>query len=428
LHLKSYFPLVFVRSSLVLLLFCVSFMAQAGVLPALLPSAFEYNAGQTGPDVTFISRSPAGGTAISLTRAGIRLGTPQGPVSLKFIGANPDTEIAGLDIQQARSNYFRGNDPSRWRTGVPNYARVQYREIYPGVNLIFYRTPSGPEKDELEYDLVLKPGADPRSIRLGLSGTGAVRLDSAGDLLFGGVRLRRPSVYQEINGRRKWIAAGFRRIDSHQVAFRIAPWDRRRSLVIDPVLTWSTHLGGGSPGDTTGVYGIAADSAGNAYVTGLTAAQDFPTRNPEQPFYGGDNGDAFVAKISADGSTLLYSTYLGGSNTDQGNAIAIDSAGNAYVTGVTESSNFPTVTPFQTFQHSPNASGGTGFVAEIGADGSELLYSSWLGGSGAENAAPSRSMRWAPPMSPESLTPAIFRRKTPSRRNLTPPMDPATPL
>ena len=301
---------------------------------------------------------------------------------MKFIGASRDIAIAGLDIQQARSNYFKGNDPSRWRTGVPNYARVRYREIYPGVDLIFYRSAG-----ELEYDFVLQPGADPQSIRFELSGSGEIRFDSHGDLLFGGARVRRPSVYQEIDGRRKWIAAEFRRLDSHQVAFQVAPWDRRRTLVIDPVLTYSTHLGGGSPGDKTGVYGIVADAAGNAYVTGFTAAQDFPTRNAEQPFYGGDNGDAFIAKISADGSTLLYATYLGGSNTDQGNAIAIDAAGNAYVTGVTESSNFPTVVPFQTFQHSPKGSGGAAFVAKISADGSKLLYSSWLGGSGAENAS-----------------------------------------
>jgi hypothetical protein len=351
-------------------------------LPLSIPAAFEPNLGQAPSNVVFLSRSLLSGAepAIALTENGARLNTPAGPVSFTFEGANPRPEITGIEPQPGRSNYFTGKDPSRWHTGVPGYARVRYREIYGGVDAIFYR-----KAGDLEYDLVLRPGADAGSIRLRFTGTGKLRLDHKGNLIFGAAVLRVPLVYQEENGVRHAIRAGLRRLSSNEAGFRLGAYDRRRSLVIDPVLTYSTHLGGSSSTDTTAVYGIAADSAGNAYVTGFTASLDFPLQSPLQPRYGGNNGDAFVAKISADGSTLLYATYLGGSNTDQGNAIAVDATGNAFVTGVTESSDFPTVNPFQAWRHAANGSGGTGFVAKISADGSKLLFSSWLGGSGAEN-------------------------------------------
>jgi hypothetical protein len=162
-------------------------------------------------------------------------------------------------------------------------------------------------------------------IRLAVSGPNQVRFDRDVNLVLGRTLLRHPSVYQAVNGERRPIAARFRKRHSHEVEFEIARYDRARPLVIDPVLAYPSLLGAGSPTDATSIYGVASDSAGNAYVTGFTPATDFPARNALQPNYGGDNADAFVAKISADGSTLLYSTFLGGNNTDQGNSIAVDS-------------------------------------------------------------------------------------------------------
>jgi uncharacterized protein (TIGR03437 family) len=365
------------RISFVLLFLCLRVSA-ASPVPALYSAAFESNVGQASSDVVFLSRTP--GSAVCLTRFGVGLETSRGWMSLEFEGANPNPEIIGIGPQPTQVSYFTGSDPSHWKTGVPNYATVRYREIYPGIDAVFYRNAG-----QLEYDLIARPKADPRSIRLRLKGDGAIRFDQSGNLIFNGILLRRPDVYQDINGTRRKIRSSFRRIDSHRAAFRIASYDSAQTLTIDPVLTYSTHLGGSSSSDTTNIYGIAADSAGNAYVTGFTSALDFPTQHAAQSKYGGNNGDAFIAKISSDGSTLLYATYLGGSNTDQANAIVVDPAGNAYVTGVTESSDFPAVNPFQPSHHPLNASGGTGFVAKINADGSKLLFSSYLGGSGAEN-------------------------------------------
>ena len=263
---------------------------------------------------------------------------------------------------------------------MPNYRSVRYHDIYPGVDAIFYRTNS-----ELEFDLLVQPRVDPRVIRLAIRGTNQIRFDRDGNLVFGGILLRRPSVYEEVNDERRPVNARFRKLHSREVGFEIARYDRNRPLVIDPILTYSSLLGDGSPTDSTAVYGIAADAAGNAYVTGITSVTDFPVNNALQSSFGGPNGDAFIAKISSDGSTLLYSTFLGGNNTDQGNAIAVDSTGAVWVTGVTESTNFPTVNPLQPSHHIATMSGGTGFVAKISADGSRLLFSSYLGGSVAEN-------------------------------------------
>jgi len=237
-----------------------------------------------------------------------------------------------------KSNYFVGNDPSKWRTDVAHYARVSYQDVYPGVNLAYHGAQS-----QVEFDFVVAPGANPAPIGFHFTGARRVKTDDSGNLLIssaaGDVLLHKPVAYQEQNGTRQTVDARFALKANHQVSFELGNYDRSRELVIDPAVSYeySTYLGGS--GDDEG-YGIAFDSSGDAYVTGQTASQNFPGTS------GGFTGTAqvFVTKIAATGSTLVYSTYVGGNGNpgDIGNAIAVNpTSGFAYVTGVTSSTDFP---------------------------------------------------------------------------------------
>ena len=301
---------------------------------------------------------------------------------MKLVGANPSAPITGLDELPGKSNYFIGNEPSKWRTNVPNYAKVKYKDVYPGVDLVYYGN-----QRQLEYDLVVAPGADPNVIRLAIqsrdsNGAVPLRIDGQGDLVLETgaekerVRLHRPVVYQEVNGDRHKISGSYIQMARQEIGFQVAAYDTTRPLVIDPVLVYSTYLGGGD--DDEG-YGIAVDSSGNAYIAGSTASANFPTKTPLQATSGGFT-DAFVAKLNPSGSALLYSTYLGGSNNDIAQAIAVDSSGNAYVTGGTNSTNFPTVGAVQASNHGDYDV----FVARLNANGSALGYSTYLGGGGTD--------------------------------------------
>ena len=327
---------------------------------------------------------------------------------MRLVGGNAKGRVVGLDELPGRSNYFIGNDPKKWRTNVPSYARVKYEGVYPGVDLVYYGDLEG---GRLEYDFVVAPGADPSQIKLSFAGAEGVRVDAAsGDLVMkvGGeeVRFQKPAVYQpavaavddrRTGGGKSRPALGKpnpeRRISNpegpsgtfvlaskNEVSFRVAGYDAKRALVIDPVLVYSTYLGGSFADSASG---IAVDSSGNAYVTGYTQSWDFPRVNPLQVPCG-DCGSvyAFVAKLKADGSGLAYSTYLGsesaaaGGSDAFGSAIAVDSSGDAYVTGYTNSTGFPTVN----FLQSSNAGGTDAFVAKLNTDGSALVYSTYLGG------------------------------------------------
>jgi Bacterial Ig-like domain (group 3)/Abnormal spindle-like microcephaly-assoc'd, ASPM-SPD-2-Hydin/Beta-propeller repeat len=293
-----------------------------------------------------------------------------GVLRMKLRNANPAAKVTGEDELAGTSNYFIGNDPAKWRTKVPTYAKVKYEGIYPGIDLVYYG-----HQRELEYDFVLQPGANPQAIRLGIAGAKRLRLEH-GDLVLtsagGDVHLRSPHIYQEANGVRREIRGRYVIKSKNEVGFEVAGYDRRRALVIDPVLAYSTYLGG-SANDYG--WGIAVDSAGNAYVTGYTESTDFPTVNAIQQDLRGQ-ADAFVTKFNADGSDLVYSTYLGGSAGAGGVGIALDAAGNAYVTG-SAGSGFPTINAIQpTFGGVEDA-----FLTKINADGSALVYSTYLGGS-----------------------------------------------
>ncbi len=357
------------------------------------PLSFEANGGQTDPRVKFLSRGNGytlfltpGEAVLAVQRAaplrpgerGSKPGTlcAQAVLRMRLVGADPDPEVTGLAEQPGRSHYLVGKDPRRWRTGIPHYARVAYREVYPGIDMVFHGDPG-----RLEYDFLVSPGADLGKIRMGFEGTGDLRLDTNGSLILplvgGDVVQPAPIVYQEIAGRLRPLKGAYRLLGEREVGFAVASHDETKRLVIDPVLSYSTYLGGS--GNDEG-FGIAVDAAGSAYVTGWAESADFPTVNPAQPQLRGA-GDAFVAKLSPDGSGLIYSTYLGGSAYDAGYSIAVDVDGDAYVAGTTGSTDFPTVNALQ-----PAFGGGSSdaFVAKLSPSGSDLLYSTYLGGSGAE--------------------------------------------
>jgi hypothetical protein len=292
-------------------------------------------------------------------------------VRMRLLGANPRPAVEGKEKLPGKSHYFLGSDRKRWRTNVPQYARVEYKDVYPGVSLAYYGNQS-----QLEYDFVVNPGADPGSIRLGIDGADEIKVDADGNLhvcLPGGEMLQRaPVVYQELDGVRQVIDGRFVLRGRAEVGFEVGHYQADRPLVLDPSLIYSTYLGG-SLLDVG--YSIAVDASGNAYITGSTDSTDFPTANALQADNAG-GGDAFVAKLNAAGSALVYSTYLGGSSLEQGYGIAVDASGNAYVIGMTLSTDFPTANPVQAGQGGASDA----FLAKLDEMGSALVYSTYLGG------------------------------------------------
>jgi Beta-propeller repeat/Abnormal spindle-like microcephaly-assoc'd, ASPM-SPD-2-Hydin len=363
-----------------------------------LPLSFEANRGQTDARVKFLSRGS--GYSLFLTsdeavfslrsskaktasdksahalpaRQPGELAATRAVLRMKLVKANPAAKIAGEDELPGKSNYFVGNDPKKWRSDVPTFGKVKYEGVYPGIDLVYYGN-----QRQLEYDFVVAPGADPHRIQLDLRGAKSIARDEQGDLVLqtgvGEVRWHKPVAYQEKDGTRQLVAARYAVTNTHEVRFEVARYDARRVLYIDPLI-YSTYLGGSGHDDG---LGIAVDNSGDAYVTGITNSTNFPTMNPLQQTYGGDD-DAFVSKLNASGSALIYSTYVGGTGYDQGNSIAVDSSGNAYLTGYTTSTDFPTMNPLQP------AYGGTidTFVTEINPTGTALVYSTYLGGNGQD--------------------------------------------
>ncbi len=348
------------------------------------------NQGQTAAQVDFLSQgsgytlflTPAE-TVLSLQKpapaAGDGAAAPDSVVlSLRFVGANPQPQVVGLDRLAGTSNYFIGSDPSQWHTNIANYGQVEYQNLYPGVDLVFYGN-----QRQLEYDYVVAPGTDPGVIKLAIDGAESMTIDGQGNLVLhtsaGDVLEDAPVVYQESGGVRQPVSGQFVLEGDGQVGFALGAYDHTRPLVIDPVLSYSTYLGG--TGNDAG-FGIAVDTAGDAYVTGYTSSTDFPTSaGAFQTTYGGGDLDAFVTKLNPTGTALVYSTYLGGTDDEEGQGIAVDTAGNAYVTGYTYSTNFPTTAgAFQTTY------GGSQdvFVTKLNATGTALVYSTYLGGTDDE--------------------------------------------
>jgi hypothetical protein len=343
-----------------------------------VPLSFEVNKGQTDSRVNFLSRGA--GYSLFLTPSRTLMELQQGGggnvIAMKIVGANPTSHTVGLDKQAGVSNYFIGNDPSKWHTNIANYAKAGYQDVYRGIDLVYH----GSQK-QLEYDFVVEPGADPRAIRLAFAGAQGKSIDAQGNLVLhtsgGDLVEHAPVAYQTINGVRHPVASRFVIGRGGQVGFQVGHYDRSRVLVIDPVMSlgYSTYLGGSQ---VEYALGIAVDGSGNAYVTGRTFSNDFPTANPFQSHNMTRNGTAFVTKFNSTGTALVYSTYLGGSYSDRGTGIAVDGSGSVYVAGTTGSSDFPTVNAFQ----SSMTTGGDAFLAKLSPDGSALLYSTYIGGAG----------------------------------------------
>ncbi|MFN0085202.1 MAG: FG-GAP-like repeat-containing protein [Blastocatellia bacterium] len=340
-----------------------------------LPLGFEENRGQADARVKFLARG--GEYGMFLTGAGVKLALGGSALTFSLAGANPLPAVRGLDPLPGRSHYFRGNDPNRWVTGVAQYARVKYESVYPGIDLVFYGN-----QRQLEYDFIVRPGADPGRIELVLDGAAGLRLNAEGDLVIetpGGEMVQhKPFVYQEAGGERRRVAGRHRIAGRNRIAFEIGAYDRDRPLVIDPVLVYASLLGGNN---SETAYAVAVDADGNAYLAGETSSVDFPGASPIQPAVLGV--DAMVLKMNAAGTALVYAAYLGGDGADSARGIAVDGAGNAYAAGFTQSANFPT-TPgaLQTAIAGPDSA----FVTKLNAQGSALSYSTFLGASQGEAA------------------------------------------
>ncbi len=358
---------------------------------AAMPLAFAPNRGEAPNRVRFVARAAHSTVALTRRAAVLSLansrgtGTKDARVALRFAGdATPKATVTGARGLPGTVNYLVGRR-SAWLRGLPTFGRVVYHGLWPGIAAVFYG-----HRGRLEYDFDVAPGADPSAIGLDVRGARGVRVTPSGALAIrvpgGTVRQLAPHAYQTIGGRRRTVAAHYVISDRGRVRVRVGAYDHHRPLVIDPVLEYSTYLGGmgADRGD-----GIAVDAQGAAYVTGSTTGDGFPVKNAEQATPGA-GADAFVTKLSPDGQSLEYSTYLGGvatqiGDTAEGHGIAVGAGGAAYVTGQTDQIDFPTKNAVQ-----PTLGGGSAhhhtavFVTELSPDGRRLVYSTYLGGDEAD--------------------------------------------
>jgi hypothetical protein len=385
-----------------------------------LPLSFEANHGQTDGQVKFLARGV--GYTLFLTpteavfslqqRAGVSASgngaadtieavlhrapkevRQSSVLRVQLAHADHTAAVTGLNQLPGRSNYFRGNDPAQWTTDVATFAKVQYKNVLKGIDLVYYGN-----QGQLEYDFVVSPGADSRQIELNFSGASDLHIDGpTGDLVLSAgqeeIRFHKPIAYQSeasssgatTAAEKHFVAANYVLDSRNHIGFVLGQYDRAKTVVIDPTLTYSTYLGGSSNDYATSV---AVDGAGSAYVAGYTNSVNFPTTSGvfQPTCSGGCSGtivDAFVSKLDPTGSFLVYSTYLGGSGNDYGNGIALDASGDAYLAGQTFSTNFPT-TPgaFQPKCGSGNCSGGEVFITKLNSSGTALIYSTYLGATG----------------------------------------------
>lgn len=392
-----------------------------------MPLIFERNQGQIDPQVKFLAHGAgyglflAANEAVLTLRASALLSKSSGKnkglsvLRMQVVGANSSPVVEGDAQLPGRSNYFIGNDPSRWHRDIPQFSRVRYAQVYPGIDLIYYGN-----RGLLEYDFELAPGADARQINLRFEGSERLTLQNDGALLLhlhgGDVQLHAPRVYQELSGQQQPVPARFVRRGRHEVGFELGAYDPSRALVIDPVLTYSSYLGGsgdeacsvitGTGLPISGCPAVAVDSASNIYLAGSTTSLDFPltpqpaTTPPPSAFQtcldtpppnptscptGVTAADVFVTKLDSTGSTILFSTYLGGNNVDISAGIAVDSGLNVVVAGSTSSSNFPVTA--NAFQTAPASVGQHVFVSVLDPTGHTLVYSTYLSGNGHESAS-----------------------------------------
>lgn len=353
-------------------------LATALISPhSVAPDAyFEANRGQADPSVAFVARGP--GYAVLLQRngsagygfpAGVE-GEAQPPLRIELLGQRAPADVEGEQPMVSVTNYYRGNLPADWHSGIPHYGRVRFDGVYPGIDLMWRSRGA-----DLEYEFLAAAGADPGQIRVRFSGASRVSIDARGNLVLetpaGRIQHRRPVAWQEIAGTRRNVQIELR-LSGVTAGFRLGPYDHQRPLWIDPVLSYSSYVGGA--GYDAG-YAIATDGSGGVYMTGTTASIGFPTQGSN--IY--SNNDAFVTKFNESG-VLLYTTILAGNGNTSGQAIAADSSGNVYIAGTTEASNFPVTSgAWQT------VFGGVAdaFAAKFNSSGN-LVYATYIGGTGQE--------------------------------------------
>jgi hypothetical protein len=363
-----------------------------------LPLRFEPNQGQADPGVKFLARGAGYGLFLTPDQTVLTLGSGaknSSVVRMQLTGASPEAALSGSDPLSGKSNYFIGSDPAKWHRDIPQFARVRYHNVYPGIDLVYYGN-----QGQLEYDFEVAPGADPKEISLRFQGRRRPELDGNGELILatssGQVRLKAPRIYQ--SGETQQPVAG--RFVVHrggEVGFELGAYDRSRALVIDPVLTYSTYFGGSGDeacsvittvaSPPSGCPAVAIDASANIYIAGsTTSATGFPPA-PNPPFQPALAAppDVFVTKLDSSGSVVVFSTYLGGDGVDTSAGIAVDSAFNVVVAGTTASSNFPT-SGSAAFQSTPANGNPHAFVSELKATGDSLAYSTYLSGNGTETA------------------------------------------
>lgn len=381
--------------------------AQVRASFARLLMSFEPNRGQSDSGVKFLARGIGYGLYLMPAKAILTLpghsqsGVQQRPseIEMQLAGANQAAEIAGAETLPGRSNYFIGNDPSRWRRNIPQFGRVLYREVYPGIDLAFYG-----KQNQLEYDFEVSPGGDPRQIELNFKGATNVSVANNGDLVLAldgrELRFAAPHIYQHSSSGNPTIAGSFVLRGNNGAGFKVGPYDRSRALVIDPVLTFSTYLGGAGEESCSAILGasfvphcpsVAVDSAGSIYVAGATTSAATGTFSAVTPNATEAKGseNVFIAKITGINSTpsLSFVTYLGGTGSKQYPVgVGADGGFNVYVAGTTDASDFPTTA--SAYQGTP-ASSGTNhvFVSQFDLSGSALLYSTYLSGDAVDTAA-----------------------------------------
>ena len=391
-----------------------------------LPLSFEENVGQTAQEVRYVSHGSGYELFLTPQEAVMALRTPEPydlsplhrfrtiqaihaaararamtAIRMRFEGANPAPQINATERLTKKTNYFIGNDPKKWHSDVASYGKVKYSGLYPGVDLVFYG-----DHGKLEYDFVVAPGADPRAIQLKLQGARKLRLNARGDVVLsvpgGELVLQKPVVYQMAKGERHEIAGGYVLAKGRVVTFSVPDYDRSEPLILDPVLNYSTYLGGSLGASTvppgTGIdsaLGIAVDAAGNAYVAGTTFSTNFPTTaaNAQNagPLGTNPSGAAFVTEMNPTGTSEIYSTYLTGTTGTGlgavGTAVALDSTGKIYVTGQAFSPDFPTTANALKQGNNPTDTTGTSFISKIDptlSGPASLVYSSFIGGTSGD--------------------------------------------
>ncbi len=363
-----------------------------------IPVAFEQNRGQADPSVDFIARTGRyiayvtpgevvfalqkgfpSSAAFPRAQPNIRVApgkTRSAYLKMRFVGGALPAKVQGEELLPWKTNYYLGRDPNFWLTGIANYRKVEYPEIYPGINAILHGDPQ-----ELELDILVQPKARSSAVKLQFEGPSAIRIGRAGDLLLrtkdGVFQFKKPLLYQRVAGKIRAVRGCYSLLPGHAIGFRVGSYDHSKPLIIDPVLAYSTYL---AANNNTQALATAVDSSGDVYVAGQTFATDFPTQGAQQASLSG-TANAFLTKLNPGGTALIFSTYFGGNSFDQANGIAIDSQGDAYIVGAAGSSNFPrTSGAFLSPCASASTCLQTSFVAKFGPSGS-LIYSSLTGGS-----------------------------------------------